>query len=111
MRVACPERGLPGAGQGAWDGTGSSAKEATKKRREEPREQRRSSRGSRKNNDRNSGEVRREQRRKQQQEERKKANYSEKSGATLTIRKQHSQKILIIRPLSNRNQIHKSGNK
>ena len=96
------------------DGTGSSAKEATKKRREEPREQRRSSRGSRgsrKNNDRNSGGARREQRRKQQQEERKKANYSEKSGAALTIRKQHSQKILIIRPLSNRNQIHKSGNK
>lgn len=53
-------RMLSGAGQGAWDGTGSSAKEATKKRREEPREQRRSSRGSRgsrgsrKNNDRNS---------------------------------------------------------
>ena len=104
-------RMLSGAGQGAWDGTGSSAKEATKKRREEPREQRRSSRGSRKNNDRNSSGARREQRRKQQQEERKKANYSEKSGAALTIRKQHSQKILIIRPLSNRNQIHKSGNK
>lgn len=47
-------RMLSGAGQGAWDGTGSSAKEATKKRREEPREQRRSSRGSRKNNGRNS---------------------------------------------------------
>ena len=47
-------RMLSGARQGAWDGTGSSAKEATKKRREEPREQRRSSRGSRKNNDRNS---------------------------------------------------------
>lgn len=75
------------------------------------REQCKTSRNSRKNNDRNSGEVRREQRRKQQQEERKKANYSEKSGAALTIRKQHSQKILIIGPLSNRNQIHKSGNK
>lgn len=61
--------------------------------------------------DRNSSGARREQRRKQQQGERKKANYSEKSGAVLTIRKQHSQKILIIRPLSNRNQIHKSGNK
>lgn len=53
--------------------------------------------------DRNSSGARREQRRKQQQGERKKANYSEKSGAVLTIRKQHSQKILIIRPLSNRN--------
>ena len=113
-RTGQDRTGQDRAGQGAWDGTGSSAKEATKKRREEPREQRRSSRGSRgsrKNNDRNSGGARREQRRKQQQEERKKANYSEKSGAALTIRKQHSQKILIIRPLSNRNQIHKSGNK
>lgn len=104
-------RMLSGAGQGAWDGTGSSAKEATKKRQEEPREQCKTSRNSRKNNGRNSGGARREQRRKQQQGERKKANYSEKSGAALTIRKQHSQKILIIRPLSNRNQIHKSGNK
>lgn len=75
------------------------------------REQCKTSRNSRKNNARNSSGARREQRRKQQQGERKKANYSEKSGAALTIRKQHSQKILIIRPLSNRNQIHKSGNK
>ena len=101
-------RMLSGAGQGAWDGTGCSAMEATLKLREEPREQCKTSRNSRKNNGRNSGGARWEQRRKQQQGERKKANYSEKSGAALTIRKQHSQKILIIRPLSNSNQIHKS---
>ena len=126
-------RMLSGAGQGAWEarevrrrkrqksgrkshGNSAGAAGATERTTTETavgaeREQCKTSRNSRKNNDRNSGEVRREQRRKQQQEERKKANYSEKSGAALTIRKQHSQKILIIRPLSNRNQIHKSGNK
>jgi len=82
-----------------------------KQQKEQRQKQRRGKTETAAGQDGNSGGARREQRRKQQQEERKKANYSEKSGAALTIRKQHSQKILITRPLSNRNQIHKSGNK